>query len=120
MTKLSCAEVGVGWGAATGASAFGATACAAGVAAGAGAAPGAGVVPEAAGAASSLVPSTMMPVPQCLHVIFTFLPRTFSSGSAYLAEQDVQLTFMKLPGGRSNAARRERARPQSWRNTTRS
>src|SRR5207244_3501239 len=61
-----------------------------------------------------------MPVPQCLHVILTFLPRTFSSESEYLAEQDVQLTFMKLPKGRSNAARRERACPQSWRNTTRS
>jgi hypothetical protein len=33
-----------------------------------------------------------------LHVIFTFLPRTFSSGIAYLAEQDVQLTFMKFLG----------------------
>ena len=48
----------------------------------------------------------MMPVLQCLHVIFTFLPRTFSSGIAYLAEQDVQLTFMKLLG----AAQRREAR----------
>jgi hypothetical protein len=48
----------------------------------------------------------MMPVLQCLHVIFTFLPRTFSSGIAYLAEQDVQLTFMKVPGGS--------AAPRGW------
>jgi len=36
----------------------------------------------------------MMPVPQCLQVIFTFLPRTLSSGTAYFAEHDVQLTFI--------------------------
>src|SRR6478752_8094939 len=63
-------------------------------AAGAAAATGA----AAAAGASSVVPSTTMAVPQCLHVIFTFLPRTFSSGIPYLAEQDVQLTFMKFLG----------------------
>ena len=64
-------------------------------------------------AASSLVPSTMMPVPQCLQVIFTFLPRTFSSGTAYLAEHDVQLTFMKVPEALVRARlRSKRASPQ--------
>jgi hypothetical protein len=54
----------------------------------------------------------MMPVPQCLQVIFTFLPRTFSSGTAYLAEHDVQLTFMKLPELAGTRFRSKRARPQ--------
>jgi hypothetical protein len=45
-----------------------------------------------------VVPSTTIAVPQCLQVIFTFLPRTFSSGIPYFAEQEVQLTFMKFLG----------------------
>src|SRR5690349_5330214 len=39
------------------------------------------------------VPSTMMDVPQCLHVMRARLPRTRSSGTAYLAGQAVQATF---------------------------
>jgi hypothetical protein len=55
----------------------------------------------------------MMPVPQCLQVIFTFLPRTFSSGTAYLAEHDVQLTFMKSPEALARARHwSKRASPQ--------
>jgi hypothetical protein len=46
----------------------------------------------------------MIPVLQCLQVIFTFLPRTFSSGIAYLAWQDEQLTFMGFLG-HDNGAR---------------
>src|SRR5688572_6629141 len=65
-----------------------------GTAEGAAEAGGGGAATDAA-VASIFVPSTMMPVPQCLHVSLTFLPRTFSSGIAYFAEHDVQLTFMK-------------------------
>jgi len=53
---------------------------------------------------ASAVPSTTMLVPQCLQVMRTFLPRTFSSGTAYFAGQPVQVTFIAYV-----------QRPQMWR-----
>ena len=52
--------------------------------------------------ACSEVPSTMMAEPQRLQVMRAFLPRTFSSGTAYLAGQEGQATFMlrKIRGSR--------------------
>src|SRR3954465_13122630 len=49
---------------------------------------------EASTGASTAVPSTTMLVPQCLQVMRTFFPRTFSSGTAYFAGHPVQVTFI--------------------------
>jgi len=46
------------------------------------------------GPPASAEPSTMIGAPQRLHVILTFRPRTFSSGTAYLAGQLPQFTFI--------------------------
>src|SRR5690606_31324453 len=66
-----------------------------------------GVGSEGAGAdsaprPSSVVPSMTITVPQRLQVMRAFFPRTRSSGTAYLAGQAVQETFMRARGGLSD------------------
>src|SRR6187402_533197 len=65
---------------------------------------GAAAFGKAASLVSTAVPSTTMWVPQCLQVMRTFFPRTFSSGTAYFAGQPVQVTFIAYV-----------QRPQMWR-----